>query len=204
MLTVSAHRLQGPDVMQDATDHHDGVIQPRLIVFHFTAISFGDTLAKFKHGTPGNRVSAHLVVARNGQIVQFVDFNLRVWHAGPSVWSGLSDINSHSIGIELANAGTVSQTGAQWIGEEGVAVPADEVIEARHKNARWPMTHWHRYADAQIEACRAMTSALLRAYPIDDIVGHDDIAPERKYDPGPAFPLAAIRESAFGERHPKT
>ena len=200
MLTVTAHRLQGANVRHDSTDHHDGLIQPRLVIFHFTAISFGDTLVKFKAGTPGNRVSAHLVIARDGQIVQFVDFNLRAWHAGQSTWNGLADINSHSIGIELANAGTVRKTGEQWLGEEGVAVPASEVIEARHKHARWPMTHWHRYADAQIAACHAITAALRDAYPIEDIIGHDDIAPDRKYDPGPAFPLDAIRATALGSR----
>jgi N-acetylmuramoyl-L-alanine amidase len=203
MLTVSSHRLQGLNISHEATDHYDGVITPRFLVFHFTAISFADTISRFKVGTPGNRVSAHLVVARDGHIVQLVDFNLRAWHAGPSAWQGITDLNSHSIGIEIVNAGSVRQAGNQWIGEEAVPVATGEVIAARHKHAKWPMTHWHAYSPLQIAACHALAAALVRTYAIEDIIGHDDIAPERKYDPGPAFPLAAIRMSAFGGSHPK-
>jgi N-acetylmuramoyl-L-alanine amidase len=204
MLTVSSHRLQGVNVLHDSTDHHDGFIQPRFLVFHFTAISFGDTVRKFKEGTPGNRVSAHLLVAQDGRIVQFVDFNLRAWHAGQSTWNGITDLNSHSIGIEVVNAGAVRETGGQWIGEEAVPVPAGEVIAARHKNAQWSMTHWHAYSVAQIEACHAIAATLVQRYGIEDIIGHDDIAPDRKYDPGPAFPLDAIRTAALRGSPPNT
>lgn len=198
MLIVNAHRLHGPNVAHEMTPNHDGLITPTILVFHFTAISFDDTVAVFKDTTPGNRVSAHLVVARDGRIVQFVDFNLRAWHAGSSAWRGLTDINSHSIGIELENAGSIRQLGERFIGEEGPVVPAEQVIEAAHKNAKWTMTHWHRYSEAQLVASYAIATALVGAYGLRDIVGHDDIAPDRKRDPGPAFPLESVRAQALG------
>ncbi len=203
MLTITAHRLQGPNVIHERTANHGGAITPRFLVFHFTAISFEATVARFKDPTPGNRVSAHLVVARDGRIVQCVDFNLRAWHAGQSGWEGLTDLNSHSIGIELENAGSIRKEREQFIGEEGTAVSADEVIETSHKNARWTMTHWHRYSPAQLTACHAIAAALARAYSLKDVLGHDDIAPDRKRDPGPAFPLESIRAHALGRAGPQ-
>ncbi len=198
MLIVAAHRLQGASVAHETTANHDGIITPKFLVFHFTAISFAATVARFKDPTPGNRASAHLLVGRDGHIVQFLDFNLRAWHAGQSTWNGITDINSHSIGIELENAGSIHLDGERCIGEEGVIVPAEQVIDATHKHATWTMTRWHQYAPAQLDACHDIAHILAKTYAIEDIVGHDDIAPDRKQDPGPAFPLESVRSMALG------
>ncbi|MFN0300949.1 MAG: N-acetylmuramoyl-L-alanine amidase [Burkholderiales bacterium] len=198
MLIVAAHRLQGATVTHASTVNHDGIIKPKFLVFHFTAITFAATVARFKDPTQGNRVSAHLLVGRDGRIVQFLDFNLRAWHAGQSTWNGITDINSHSIGIELENAGSVRMEDGRGIGEEGVIVPAEQVIEASHKHAKWTMTHWHQYSSAQLDACHDIAIILANTYAIEDIVGHDDIAPDRKQDPGPAFPLESVRSKALG------
>jgi N-acetylmuramoyl-L-alanine amidase len=198
MLIVAAHRLQGATVTHETTANHDGIIKPKFVVFHFTAISFAATVAVFKDPAPGNRVSAHLLIGRDGRIVQFLDFNLRAWHAGQSTWKGFADINSHSIGIELENAGSIHMDGERSIGEEGVIVPAEQVIDATHKHAKWTMTRWHQYAPAQLDACHDIAVILAKTYAIEDIVGHDDIAPNRKRDPGPAFPLESVRSMALG------
>jgi AmpD protein len=108
----------------------------------------------------GGRVSAHLLVRRDGELVQFVPFQLRAWHAGASCYEGREACNDFSIGIEL----------------EG----EDETP----------------YTDAQYQAAAAAISALREAYPGLDaqrIVGHSDIAPGRKSDPGPAFDWQALR-----------
>jgi N-acetyl-anhydromuramoyl-L-alanine amidase len=108
----------------------------------------------------GMRVSAHLLVRRDGELVQFVPFHLRAWHAGTSSYQGREACNDFSIGIEL----------------EG----ADDVP----------------YAVTQYEHVAAAIRALLVAYPALDrqrIVGHSDIAPGRKTDPGPAFDWSALR-----------
>jgi len=102
----------------------------------------------------GLRVSAHVLIRRDGECLQFVPFARRAWHAGASCWAGREACNDFSVGVEL----------------EG----CDDVP----------------YADAQYVRLAAVCLALLRAYPSMSrhaIVGHSDIAPGRKTDPGPAF-----------------
>lgn len=105
------------------------------------------------------RVSAHFLIRRSGETIQFVSCDYRAWHAGTSRWLGRSACNDYSIGIEL----------------EG----SDEAP----------------FSDAQYAALAELTHAIRRHYPITDIVGHSDIAPERKTDPGPYFDWARFRAS---------
>jgi N-acetyl-anhydromuramoyl-L-alanine amidase len=108
----------------------------------------------------GARVSAHLLIRRDGTPVQYVPFGARAWHAGVSQYEGRSACNDFSIGIEL----------------EGTD---DEPYEA-----------------AQYATAAAVIHALLRAYSdlsASRIVGHSDIAPGRKTDPGPSFDWARMR-----------
>ena len=105
-------------------------------------------------------VSAHVLIARDGTLTQFVPFTQRAWHAGQSSYCGRTACNDFSIGIEL----------------EG----ADDVP----------------YTDAQYSALADLISALRRDYPSlreADVVGHSDIAPGRKTDPGPAFDWGELR-----------
>jgi len=109
----------------------------------------------------GLRASAHALIRRDGQIVQFVAFGERAWHAGKSEYGGRSACNDFSIGVEL----------------EG--------------------TDDTPYTDAQYEQLVALTAALLATYSsmsADAIVGHCDIAPGRKTDPGPSFDWARFRK----------
>lgn len=99
----------------------------------------------------GLRVSAHFLIRRNGETIQFVPCEKRAWHAGESCWQGRSRCNDYSIGIELE-------------GSDSVPFP-----------------------DIQYTALAALTRMLQKRYPIADIVGHADIAPGRKTDPGPCF-----------------
>ncbi|RUO37525.1 1,6-anhydro-N-acetylmuramyl-L-alanine amidase AmpD [Aliidiomarina shirensis] len=102
----------------------------------------------------GLRVSAHCLIRRDGEIIQYVDFNRRAWHAGVSSWQGRERCNDYSIGIELE--GTDSTP----------------------------------YTKQQYQALAEVTRVLQQHYPAitnERIVGHEDIAPGRKTDPGPAF-----------------
>jgi len=108
----------------------------------------------------GMRVSAHLLIRRNGALLQYVPFHCRAWHAGESCFEGRERCNDFSIGIEL----------------EG----ADDTP----------------YSDAQYQALAQVIPALMRAYPQitpPRVVGHSDIAPGRKTDPGPAFDWLGMR-----------
>lgn len=107
-------------------------------------------------------VSAHFLIRRTGEVVQFVSADERAWHAGVSSWCGREHCNDFSIGIEL----------------EG--------------------TDDAPYEDPQYEALAALISLLRNHYPSirsDAIVGHSDIAPGRKTDPGPAFDWQRVRQA---------
>jgi AmpD protein len=107
-----------------------------------------------------SRVSAHFLIRRDGELVQFVGCNDRAWHAGVSSWKGRERCNDFSIGIEL----------------EGT----DDLP----------------YGAAQYTMLARLVRVLRRAYPIEDLVGHSDIAPGRKTDPGPAFDWARLARLA--------
>lgn len=102
----------------------------------------------------GLQVSAHVLIRRDGQLIQFVPFLQSAWHAGESQFAGRSRCNDFSIGIELEGTDT------------------------------------YPYTTVQYQQLADLTQALLRVYPAlnrQRIVGHSDIAPGRKTDPGPAF-----------------
>ena len=102
----------------------------------------------------GMQVSAHFLVRRSGELLQFVGLDARAWHAGLSQFEGRERCNDFSVGIEL----------------EGT----DDIP----------------YSDAQYAALVQLSRRIMAYYPgihVGNIVGHSDIAPERKTDPGPAF-----------------
>ena len=109
-------------------------------------------------GLAGIRVSAHFLIRRDGELLQFVSCGARAWHAGLSRWRGRERCNDFSIGIELEGTDTVA------------------------------------FEDAQYARVAELTNALRARYPIADILGHSDIAPGRKTDPGPYFDWARYRK----------
>jgi AmpD protein len=106
------------------------------------------------------QVSAHLFIQRDGQLVQFVPFDQRAWHAGVSSFEGREGCNDFSIGIELE-------------GDDDTP-----------------------YTEAQYTVLTDVIDALINQYgiPVHHIVGHCDIAPNRKTDPGPAFQWQRLRQ----------
>ena len=128
-----------------------------------------DATAAIKHlCQPGTDVSAHYVVLEDGQIVQCVAEARRAWHAGQAFWNGETDINSCSIGIEMVNPG-----------------------------------HDYDYPDfprRQIAAVTALCRSILTRHRIrgDRIVGHSDVSPTRKRDPGEKFPWRILHRSGIG------
>ena len=136
-----------------------------MVVLHYTgmidAASAIDRLADAEA-----KVSAHYVVAEDGQIIRMVDEDKRAWHAGKSWWRGISDVNSASIGIEIVNPG--------------------------HEFGYRP------FPEVQIDAVLHLLGGIVRRYGITrgNVVGHSDVAPARKDDPGELFPwhrLAKLR-----------
>ncbi len=111
------------------------------------------------------RVSAHLLIDREGGLTQFVPFDMRAWHAGESTFCGKDRCNDFSIGIEM----------------EG--------------------TDFEDFTDRQYTSLTRVTRILLDSYPTmaaENIVGHSDIAPGRKTDPGPCFDWDRYRQLIAG------
>jgi len=117
---------------------------------------------------PESQVSAHYLIDEQGQITQLVEEAKRAWHAGGSFWQGVTDLNSSSIGIELANPG--------------------------HTCGYRP------FPEAQLEAFLALAQEIQIRWeiPSSRILGHSDIAPQRKQDPGHLFPWKQLAERGFG------
>lgn len=195
-MEIKKHLLKADYVTQGSTPNQGGNLIPRYLVFHFTAgrnyQSSVDWLSN-----PQAKASAHLVIGRDGRITQLVPFNKVAWHAGKSHWDGLTGLNNYSIGIEIDNAGELTKTGNKYLTWFNAEIPAEDVIEARHKQ-RTTNSFWQTYTPIQIERSLELARLLVQAYGLTDIVGHEDIAPLRKNDPGPAFPLANIRSSSIG------
>ena len=198
-MKIRAHKLQredGAPVDFVATKKMGGAIDARYLIMHYTAsgslASAADTLTVGK--APA---SAHIVIGREGEIVQLVPFNRVAWHAGVSRWHGLSGMNRYTIGIELENAGKLQRHGDGWISWFQRHYPAAEVLEATHPHGG-PVAGWHRYTEAQLAAAVEVGAALVDHYGLRDVLGHEDISPGRKSDPGPAFPMANYRSAVLG------
>jgi N-acetylmuramoyl-L-alanine amidase len=142
--------------------------EPDMILLHYTGMQNAQAALE-RLTTAASKVSAHYVVIEDGRIVQCVPEAMRAWHAGVSAWAGETDINSRSIGIEIVNPGH----------EFGYA--------------DFPL----RQIAAVIALCR---SILTRRGPLsaDRILGHSDVAPTRKQDPGEKFPWELMSESGVG------
>jgi N-acetylmuramoyl-L-alanine amidase len=173
-------------------------IVPKYLVIHYTAgRSAKSSVDWFMN--PAANASAHLVIGLDGSVTQVVPFNKKAFHAGVSRWNGLSGLNSHSIGIELDNPGLLRKTGNNWISWFGQQYPDSVVIQATHKHQEMP-AGWHMFTELQIEACVNIGQLLINHYQLLDVVGHEDIAPFRKVDPGPAFPMEAYKSKVLGRQ----
>tara|TARA_R110002073_G_scaffold86115_8_gene204729 strand:- start:5303 stop:6031 length:729 start_codon:yes stop_codon:yes gene_type:complete len=144
----------------------------RYLVLHYTGMaSGGEALARLSD--PKAQVSAHYLIEEDGRLFKLVEENKRAWHAGVSSWEGEADINGHSIGIELVNPGHDSPG---YIGDYrpfperqmAALIPLCQDIIARHD-----IKPWH-------------------------VLGHSDVAPGRKIDPGELFDWPRLAKAGVG------
>lgn len=149
----------------------------RYLVFHYTAIDDAQSLRVLSEG---DGVSSHYLInttppVDDGKpvVLQLVDEHQRAWHAGYSDWKDRSNINDTSIGIEIVNPGYLdTPTGRRW----------------------------YPYTPEQIDLIARLSKDIIRRYDIapDNVVGHSDISPTRKVDPGMLFPWQALAEQGVG------
>ncbi len=199
-MKIVNHRLYNDDdtpVPYRSTPNHGSEIKDlKYLVMHYTAGPSAEHSINWLVN-PLAKASAHLVIGRDGSVTQIVPFNTVAWHAGSSSWQGIKGLNNYSIGIELDNAGPLEKSGDSWRAWFGTDYPAEQVIEAVHKNETY-MRAWQLYTPEQLYVALEISALLVHTYKLEDILGHDDIAPGRKSDPGPAFPMDTFRSRIFG------
>ena len=177
-----------------------GEMIPTLIVLHDTAgrLNPGSSVDWFCSEECPN--SAHVVVERDGTITQCVPFNRKAWHAGPSSWQGKPYCNSYAIGIEIVNPGLLDKDGRAWFHkktERGFgSASVKKMISKPHGGEGW----WMDYTAEQIAAVTNLCKTLVGAYTIQDISTHWAIAPGRKVDTNPLFPVEQVRRAALRVR----
>lgn len=164
-------------------------MKPKLLVIHFTAGATGISSINYWR-KKNNGICAHFVIERDGSVIQVRELDKTCAHCGKSAWkspiSGQrhTNLNSQSIGIEMANG--------------GYSFPSEfsklKPLEAIHRNGG-PKRKWETYTKAQLESCETLSKLLVQQFELEDVRGHEDIAPMRKADPGPAFPLDKLRKS---------
>lgn len=149
----------------------------RFLVFHYTALNEDESL----HFLTQKQVSAHYFIPERVKAIdkkpiirQLVDETKRAWHAGVSNWNGRVNLNDTSIGVEVANPGFHEQLTGEKI--------------------------WYPFNRDQINAVKKLSRHLINKYDIapQNILAHSDIAPLRKYDPGPLFPWKELAEAGIG------
>ena len=118
-----------------------------------------------------SKVSCHYLIKSNGEIVVMVPDLYEAWHAGISFWKNFKSLNKHSIGIEISNPG--------------------------HDY------NYKKFSKKQIHSLKRLSQFLIKKYKINqkNILGHSDIAPTRKKDPGEKFPWKYFAKSGIGEWH---
>jgi len=122
---------------------------------------------------PKTKVSAHYMIDEDGTVTRLVPENKRAWHAGRSFWRGISDVNSASVGIELVNPGH------EW--------------------------GYRPFPEAQMEALIPLLAAIRDRHDVSlaNIVGHSDVAPARKEDPGELFEWDLLARYGLAVKRPK-
>ncbi|SCX19260.1 N-acetylmuramoyl-L-alanine amidase [Agrobacterium rosae] len=181
--------------------------QPKIVIIHYTFGASAKSSAEWwqdkKRNTGGS--SAHVVIDRDGSIIQCVPLDTIAWHAGDSKWqkdqTNLIGLNHYSFGIELSNWGWLTPTNIGWKSLVGSPVP--EAVIANHRNGNpnnmaGPLG-WEPFPESQLNRAVELVRQLVHVFGVDEIIGHDDVSPGRKHDPGPAFDMHGFRQLVFGE-----
>lgn len=152
--------------VQPSPNFGDRTLPITMLVMHYTEMKPVET-ALDRLTDPEAGVSAHYLITEEGEVIQLVSEAKRAWHAGASYWRGIKDVNSASIGIELDHPGHDPANGG-----------------------------YRGFTDAQFEALVPLVARIVKDYDIAraNVVGHSDVAPLRKTDPGELFPWERLSE----------
>ena len=186
MMSCSPYRL----IEVTSTNQSDRI---DYVVIHFTSETYADSMRLLTKPSD-NPVSSHYLIPESTDdtydrstpvIHRLVEESQRAWHAGVSYWGGADSLNDRSIGIELVNTSrcTIEDVDAEVLQSVGA------------------ICRFEPYDETQLELLVMLLEDILERYPgIDpvDVVGHSDIAPDRKMDPGPLFPWQRLHDLGIG------
>jgi N-acetylmuramoyl-L-alanine amidase len=162
------------DIIESPSPNFDERALPvSMLVLHYTGMADA-AVALARMRDPESKVSAHYMVAEDGQVVRLVPEEKRAWHAGRSWWRGITDVNSASVGIEIVNPG--------------------------HELGYRPFT------EEQMDALVPLCADIIKRWniPRANVVGHSDIAPARKQDPGELFDWQRLAKVGLALPRPTT
>jgi N-acetylmuramoyl-L-alanine amidase len=187
------------------------------LIIHFTAAGSGkgsaDYFAKSEVSWTENGVvktakvqaAAQLVIDRDGTVYQCTPLEDRAWHAGPStLWKGQplkpgQNVNDWTIGIEIANWGQLKAgPGGSYVNYLGKPFTGQVYV---HQDGTQPPTYWEAFPETQVQAVIQAAKVLTHKYPAitrDNVLGHRDVDPARKVDPGPAWPMKRFLDAVYG------
>jgi N-acetylmuramoyl-L-alanine amidase len=177
-----------------------GSLKPRYIVIHDTASGLKDDGDISWLTDPRSKVSAHVVVSREGKVTQLVPFNVVAWHAGQSEWKGLKFLNSYAVGIEIDNPGKLTKVSDGVYKNSVVTIDTNKnpALKVRYAQTKaHGAGYWLEYTDEQIVTVQRLCTALCIEYKIEDILTHWMISPGRKIDTNPTYPLDMLRVRAL-------
>ncbi len=193
-MKIDKHILTGDNVKKAVwSKNHSGdfgTSLPDTVIIHYTAGPYKPSLNTLTN--PRVKASAHLIVDRDGSVTQLVALNKIAWHAGKSSYKGRIGLNKYSLGIEIVNSGPLKKSGNSFRAWFGAAYNPNDVMEAIHRNQS-VSKYWHIYTEEQIQTVTELCRIFIEEYGVKHILGHEEIAPTRKTDPGPAFPLDRLR-----------
>jgi N-acetylmuramoyl-L-alanine amidase len=160
------------DIIDAPSPNFDERDQPvSMVVLHYTGMTdAASAIARLRD--PQARVSAHYLIAEDGQVLRMVAEEMRAWHAGQSWWRGVQSVNACSVGIEIVNPG--------------------------HEHGYRPFT------EQQMDALLPLLAGIVERHrvPPANVVGHSDIAPARKQDPGELFDWARLARLGLAVARP--
>jgi N-acetylmuramoyl-L-alanine amidase len=200
LMTETNHRIKFIPA-HEKNFNPDSTLDPRLIVIHFTTGTDPQSIVH-TFQDPGEGVCTHLLVARNGHVVQFVPFDKVAFHCGLSAWECDRHLNRYAIGIEVDNAGYLDKT-RRGFKRKGKLIPQDQVEFKKHWKEEHKNRPWQKFSAEQVRVVQDLVKALIQKYPtIKEIVGHDMVNLVNRLDPGPFYPLGELRETALGSPQP--
>lgn len=194
-MNISEHFLYSSN--KDILSGGKPMLTRRAVVIHFTAGATAKSSINFwkEPEQKSKDIGAHLIIDRDGSVTQCRAFNKTISHAGISKWvdpktgKKYTMCNGFTIGIELANAGN---------NEEVIKIAKKlphfaGTIRMKHRNGGL-IQIWELFPKKLLDNCFEVVKELVEKYNLDDITGHDCISPNRKNDPGPAFPMLELRQ----------